>query len=70
VRSTTGLSLAGSSISDSDTDWGPALGGGVSYTLGSRWMAQARFDLLVLRAEGTWESEPRLSLGVAYRLRE
>jgi hypothetical protein len=70
VRTTASVPLPNGSISDSDTDWGTAFGGGVDYRLTQRWAARARLDLLVLRAEGTWESDPRLSIGVAYRLGE
>jgi hypothetical protein len=68
VRTTTSVPLADGSISDSDTDWGTALGGGVDYRLTGRWAARVRFDLLVLRSEGTWGGDPRLSLGIAYHL--
>ena len=68
VRTKTSVSLADGSVSDSDTDWGLAFGGGVDYRFQERWAARARFDLLVLRAEGAWEGDPRLSVGVVYRL--
>jgi opacity protein-like surface antigen len=68
VRTRTSVDLAGRAITDTDTDWGPALGGGMDYRFADRWSARARVDLLVLRAEGSWESDPRLSLGVVYRL--
>jgi hypothetical protein len=56
------------SVSDSDIDWGGALGGGVDYLVKGRWAARAQAALLLLRAEGAWESDPRLSLGIVYRL--
>jgi hypothetical protein len=62
------VTLPGGSISDSDTDWGVALGGGVDYRVSGPWAARVKVDLLVLRAEGAWDSDPRLSLGVVYRL--
>jgi opacity protein-like surface antigen len=66
VRTKTSVALADGSISDSDTDWGAAFGGGVDYRLSGSWAARAQVDLLLLRAEGAWESDPRLSLGVVY----
>jgi len=68
VRTKTSVVLPNGTLSDSDTDWGGALGGGVEYHLASRWAARAQLDLLLLRAEGSWESDPRLSIGVVYRL--
>lgn len=68
VRTKTSVSLPSGSISDSDSDWGTAFGGGVDYLFANRWAARAQLDLLVLRAEGAWETDPRLSLGVVYRL--
>jgi hypothetical protein len=68
VRTKTSVSLPDGSISDRDSDWGSAFGGGLDYRFSSRWAARAQLDLLVLRAEGAWDSDPRLSLGVVYRL--
>jgi hypothetical protein len=68
ARTKTSVDLSSGSITDTDTDWGPAFGGGVDYRFADRWAARAQVDLLVLRAEGAWESDPRLSLGVVYRL--
>ncbi|MCG6928242.1 MAG: hypothetical protein LJF30_23400 [Acidobacteria bacterium] len=70
TRTKTSVALPGGSISDSDTDWGLALGGGLDYRVTGPWAARAQVDLLVLRAEGAWESDPRLSLGVVYRIGE
>lgn len=68
VRTKTSVPLSdATSISESDTDWGGALGGGVDYRLSGPWSARAAIDLLLLHAEGAWESDPRLSLGVVYR---
>lgn len=67
VRTKTSVSLSDGSLSDSDSDWGTAFGGGVDYPVSSRWAARAEFDLFVLRAEGAWEMDPRLSVGVVYR---
>lgn len=68
VRMNTSVPLSdGTSISDSRTGWGIALGGGVDYRFSGRWSARAALDLLALHAEGAWENDPRLSLGVVYR---
>jgi opacity protein-like surface antigen len=67
VRTKTTVALPDQHISDSDTDWGSALGGGVDYRFGRRWAARARLDLLLLRGEGSWDSDPRISLGLVYR---
>jgi hypothetical protein len=68
VRTKVSVALPDGSLSDSDTDWGAAFGGGVDYRFSSHWAARAQLDLLVLRAESAWESDPRISLGVVYRL--
>ena len=70
ARTKTSVALPAGSISDSDTDWGLALGGGLDYRVTGPWAARVQVDLLVLRAEGAWESDPRLSLGVVYRIGE
>jgi hypothetical protein len=70
ARTKTSVDLSPGSITDSDTDWGPAFGGGLDYRFADRWAARVQIDLLVLRAEGAWETDPRLSLGVVYRFGE
>jgi len=67
ARTKTSVTLPSGSVSDSDTDWGLALGGGLDYRVSGPWAVRGQVDLLVLRAEGAWESDPRLSLGVVYR---
>jgi opacity protein-like surface antigen len=68
ARTKTSVALRSGEIADADTDWGPAFGGGLDYRFAERWSARAQVDVLVLRAEGAWETDPRLSLGVVYRL--
>jgi len=68
ARTKLSVELPDGSVGDSDTDWGVAFGGGVDYRFSSQWAARAQLDLLVLRTEGAWESDPRISLGVVYRL--
>jgi hypothetical protein len=70
ARTKTSVDLSAGSITDTDTDWGPAFGGGLDYRFADRWAARAQIDLLVLRAEGAWETDPRVSLGVVYRFGE
>ncbi len=54
-------------VSAGDTDWGAALGGGLDYRLGRTWAVRAQGDLLLLRGDGVWDSDPRLSLSAVYR---
>lgn len=62
----TGIRAGG--LSDGDTDWGLALGGGVDYPLSRQWSARGLVQLRFLQGEGTWDTDPRLSLGAVYRL--
>ena len=61
----TGVSASG--LSDSDTDWGLALGGGADYPLSRQWSARGLVQLRFLQGEGTWDTDPRFSLGAVYR---
>jgi opacity protein-like surface antigen len=70
VRSKTSVSLPGVSAHDSATHWAAALGAGLDYRLSRRWAARGQVDLLLLRAEGSWESDPRFAVGAVYRFRE
>jgi hypothetical protein len=54
-------------VSAGDTDWGAALGGGLDYPLRRTWAVRAQADLLLLRGDGVWDSDPRLSLVAVYR---
>ncbi len=58
----------GVSLSDSHTGWGGALGGGADYRLSRRWAVRGQAELLLLHSAGAWERDPRLSVGLAYRL--
>jgi hypothetical protein len=55
-------------VSDADADWGLAFGGGADYRLGDRWAARGLVHLRLLRGEGTLDTDPRLAVGVVYRL--
>jgi hypothetical protein len=54
-------------VHDSHTDWGFALGGGADYRLSGPWAIRLEADLLLLRAVGSWDTDPRVSLLAAYR---
>lgn len=69
VRTSASIDVAGTSVSDADTDWGLAFGGGADYPLGERWAVRGLVHLRLLRGEGTWDTDPRFSVGAVYRLR-
>lgn len=56
-----------SGLSEADTDWGLALGGGLDYPLSPRWAARGLFQLRLLHGQGVWDSDPRFSVGAVYR---
>ena len=68
ARTSSALEVAGGSVSDADTDWGLALGGGVDYLLTERWSVRALLHLRLLRGEGALDTDPRVSVGAVYRL--
>ena len=68
ARTSSSLDVAGASVSDADTDWGLALGGGVDYLLTGRWSVRALLHLRLLSGEGALDTDPRLSAGAVYRL--
>jgi opacity protein-like surface antigen len=61
----TSTSVAG--LSDSATAWGVALGAGADYPLSDHWALRGLVQLRLLHGEGTWDKDPRLSLGAVYR---
>lgn len=65
VRSNTTVPSA--SLSESATDGALAIGGGVDYRLAARWAARGLVQLRFVRGHGTWDADPRISLGVVYR---
>jgi hypothetical protein len=69
IRSTTRVVLTDVSLHETNTHWGAAFGAGVDYRLRHRWAIRAQVDLLLLRAAGAWERDPRFALGVVYRFR-
>jgi hypothetical protein len=69
VRTSASIDVAGTSVSDADTDWGLAFGGGADYPLSGRWAVRGLVHLRLLRGEGTWDTDPRFSVGAVYRFR-
>lgn len=69
ARTSTSLDVGGAPVSDADTDWGLAFGGGVDYPLGRSWALRGLAHLRLLRGEGSLDTDPRLSVGAVYRLR-
>jgi len=67
VRGSTSLDIPGATVSESHTHLGTTLGGGIDYRLSRRWAARAQAELLFLRADGAWDTDPRLALGAVYR---
>jgi hypothetical protein len=68
VRTSTSVVGGDVSISDADTDWGLALGGGLDYGLNKRWALRALVHLRLLHGDGTWDTDPRLAIGAVFRL--
>ena len=74
VRRENGVSIFGVDISESETDLGGALGGGLDVRFAQRWAVRAQADWRFARtasADGgtSFEGDPRLALGVVLRLR-
>jgi opacity protein-like surface antigen len=67
VRGSTKFDLPDVTVSESNTHLGTTLGGGIDYRLSRRWAARAQAELLFLRADGAWDTDPRLALGAVYR---
>lgn len=67
VRHKTSVAAFDGTLSVSGTD--PALvpGGGLDWRVNKRWGARVGMDFLLLRAEGDWDLDPRLSAGAVYR---
>ena len=67
VRTSTGVTVLGVSITASHTDAGGALGGGFDFKLRPHWALRIQGDVLATRAEGETSTGPRLAAGVVYR---
>jgi hypothetical protein len=59
--------VSASGLSEADTDWGVAFGGGLDYPLARSWAARGLFQLRLLHGQGVWDSDPRVSVGAVYR---
>ena len=60
--------LPGGAFSDSTTGFGLAPGVGADYRLTGRWAVRGQAELVVLKAAGVWDKDPRLGVGAVYRL--
>jgi hypothetical protein len=67
ARQTAAADGPGGRVSTAHTRFLVGPGAGVDRPLGSRWAVRATFDLLLVRAEGEWDADPRLSAGAVYR---
>ncbi len=68
VRTSVSVDVAGARISDADSDWGLALGGGMDYRLKGRWSLRSLVHLRLLHGEGAWDTDPRFAIGAVFRL--
>jgi len=66
VRTSTSVEAADATVSDSDSDWGFALGGGLDFGLSDRWSLRGLFHLRMLSGEGNWDADPRFAVGFTY----
>jgi opacity protein-like surface antigen len=69
VHTSTSVDVAGTTVSDANTNWGFAFGGGTDYPSSGRWAVRGLVHLRLLHGQGTWDTDPRFSVGVVYRLR-
>jgi hypothetical protein len=68
VRTSVSVDVGGATISDADSDWGLALGGGLDYGLDARWALRALVHVRLVHGEGAWDTDPRLAVGAVLRL--
>jgi opacity protein-like surface antigen len=66
VRNRASVQVLGVTISESDTNFAWAAGGGVSFRISDRWDARVQGDYFNVKIEGTNDGNPRLAAGVAY----
>jgi opacity protein-like surface antigen len=66
VRTTGTLNVGAVSISESDTDFGGAAGGGVDFRITDKLAVRAQADYLLIRSGGETSGDPRLSAGIVY----
>lgn len=68
VRTRAGITVLGVDITESQTDFAMAFGGGIDVRLSDRWAVRAQADYTIIRTGGSSENEPRLSAGAVYRI--
>jgi len=68
VRTSVSVASGDVNISDADTDWGLALGGGLDYGLNERWAVRALVRVRFLHGEGAWDTDPGLAVGAVFRV--
>jgi len=66
VRHKASIATSDEDISSSGTNFAFSPGFGADYRLTRAWWARAAFDLLLVNG-GSWEADPRLSVGAVYR---
>lgn len=67
MRDRSSISVLGVTISESNTRFAWAAGGGLSLRISDRLDARVQADYFNVRIEGTNDGNPRVAAGVAYR---
>lgn len=67
MRDRASISVLGVTISESNTHFAWAAGGGLSYRISGRLDARVQADYFNVRIESTNDGNPRFAAGVAYR---
>jgi hypothetical protein len=67
ARQSTGADGPDGRISDSHTRFALAPGIGADRRIGQHWSVRGTVDLLLVSAEGAWDTDPRVSAGAVYR---
>jgi opacity protein-like surface antigen len=67
LRDRASISVLGVTISESNTHFAWAAGGGLSFRISSRWDIRAQADYLSVKIEDQSEGDLRFAAGVAYR---
>ena len=67
ARSSSSLKVLGVDITESVTGFAMAFGGGVDVAAWQTWAVRAQGDYVLVRAQGTTNKDPRVSVGVVFR---
>jgi opacity protein-like surface antigen len=67
LRDRASIQVLGVTISESNTNFAWAAGGGLSYRVSEHWDARGQADYFNVRANGRNDGNPRFAAGVAYR---